>query len=152
MTATATKTMSAKRPMPSAWRAWATGTFSIGGEAQNPDGAYLGWTQTGQWTNYLVRVGETGVYQFGGGFAAAGKDGLLSATFAPLGGGAVISTGPLEIPTTAGYQPAHEVYHVWEKLDNLAEVNLPKGDYILTVKIEKNAGFNLDYFTVVKKP
>ena len=128
------------------------GHVSISGVAQDPDGAYLGWTQTGEWMKYAVKVESAGVYQFGGQFAAAGKDGLLSATFAPLDGSAPVSTGPLAIPTTDGYQPDVEVYHVWEKLDDLAEVTLPKGDYILTVKIEKNAGFNLDYFSIAKKP
>ena len=127
------------------------GHLSIKGEAQNPDGAYLGWTQTGEWTKYTVHVGETGVYKLGGQFAAAGDDGTLSFTFAPVDKGAAIATGPLPVPTTAGFQPGHEVYHVWEKLDDMAEVTLPQGDYVLTVKIEKNAGFNLDYFTVAKK-
>lgn len=127
------------------------GHLSIKGEACNPDGAYLGWTQTGEWTKYTVHVGESGIYRLGGQFAAAGDDGTLSFTFAPLDKGAEITTGPLPVPTTAGFQPGHEVYHVWEKLDDMAEVTLPKGDYVLTVKIEKNAGFNLDFFTVVKK-
>ena len=128
------------------------GHVSIKGEPQNPNGAYLGWTQTGEWTKYTVHVGKTGVFQFGGQFAAAGNDGTLSATFEPLNGGPAITTGPLQIPTTAGFQPEHEVYHVWEKLENLAEIALPAGDYRMTVKIEKNAGFNLDYFTVTKNP
>jgi hypothetical protein len=129
------------------------GHVSIKGEPQDPNGAYLGWTQDGEWTKYSVHVSESGVYRFGGQFAAAGKDAKLSATFTPLAvNGAEITTGAVEIPTTDGYQPDVEVYHVWEKLDGVAEINLPRGDYLLMVKIEKNAGLNLDYFSFTKKP
>ena len=128
------------------------GHVSIKGEPQNPDGAYLGWTHTGEWTKYTVHVNETGVYLVGGQFSAAGDDGTFSFTFTPLAAnGPDITTGPLRVPTTAGYQPGVEVYHVWAKLDKMAEITLPQGDYIMTAKIEKNAGFNLDYFTVTKK-
>ena len=128
------------------------GHLSIKGEAQDPNGAYLGWTQTGEWTKYSVHVAKAGMYRVGGQFAAAGDDGLLSFGFAPANGGPPITTGPLKIPTTAGHQPQTEVYHVWEKLDDMAQVELPAGDYILTVKIDKNAGFNLDFYTFTLKP
>lgn len=32
-----------------------------------------------------------------------------------------LTTGPIEIPTTAGYQPATEMYHLWETLDKLKD-------------------------------
>ena len=63
-----------------------------------------------------------------------------------------ITTGPVEIPTTAGFQPGVEVYHVWETLDHLAEIKLPAGTYVMMFKIENNAGLNLDYFSFTKKP
>jgi len=128
------------------------GHVSIKGEPENADQIYAGWTHTGEWFKYTVHVNESGVYQFGGHFSAADKGGTISATFTSPTTAAPITTGPVEIPTTAGYQPNVEVYHVWETLDNLAEINLPKGDYVLTVKIEKNAGINLDYFSFNKKP
>lgn len=122
------------------------GHVSIKGDAQDPNQTYVGWTHDGEWLRYSVRVKESGAYVIGGQFSAAGKDGTISIAFSPA-----ISTGPLSIPTTAGYQPGVEVYHVWEKLDHLAEVELPKGDYVMTVKIEKSAGLNFDYLTVSRK-
>lgn len=122
------------------------GHVSIKGEPKAPESAYAGWTQDGEWLKYSVHIDEAGTYRIGGQFSAAGKGGLLSFSFSPT-----LTTGPVEIPTTDGYQPGVEVYHVWEKLDNLAEIELPKGDAVLTVKIEKNAGINLDYFTFTRK-
>jgi hypothetical protein len=128
------------------------GHVTTTGEKEASDQAYAGWTHDGEWLKYSVHVDETGVYRVGGQFSAADKGGLLSFTFTPSDPAGTVTTGPVEIPTTAGYQPNVEVYHVWEKVDGLAEISLPKGDYVMTVKIEKNAGLNLDYFTVTKKP
>jgi hypothetical protein len=122
------------------------GHVSITGEAEAPDQIYVGWTETGEWLKYTVHVTETGDYLLGGKFAAGDKGAQISVTFSPD-----IKTGAFEIPTTAGYQPGVEVYHVWEKLDNLAVVHLPAGVYVMTVKIESGAGLNFDYFTLKKK-
>src|SRR6201999_118209 len=97
--------------------AFGSGHVSITGQPEAPDQAYLGWTQPGEWLKYTVKVEKSGTYIFGAKVAAARKGAKISATFTPE-----ITTGPVEIPTTAGYQPAVEVYHVWETLDHLAEV------------------------------
>jgi len=52
----------------------------------------------------------------------------------------------VEIPTTAGFVPGVEVYHVWEKLDNLGEVKTAGGDVVMTIKIEAMAGLILSRF------
>ncbi len=122
------------------------GHVSIKGEPEAPDQVYVGWTETGEWLKYTVHVAESGTYVLGGKFAAGDKGTKISVTFTPQ-----ISTGPIEIPTTAGYQPGVEVYHVWEKLDHLAEVPLSAGTYVMTVKIENDAGLNLGYLTFTKK-
>lgn len=116
------------------------------GQAEAPDQVYCGWTEQGEWFAYTVKVAEPGTYLFGGKFAAAGKGATLSVTFTPD------LSIRAEIPTTAGFQPAVEVYHVWGKHENLKEITLPAGVYVMKVKIEKNAGLNLDYFTFTKKP
>ena len=123
------------------------GHVSIQGQPEDPDQVYVGWTQTGQWMNYSVHVKETATYRLGGHFAAGGNDATLSVSFTPE-----LKTGPLAIPTTAGYQPGVEVYHVWETLDNLARIKLDAGDYVMTVKIENAGGMNIDYLSFTKEP
>ena len=118
--------------------------MNIKGEPEKPDQVYVGWTESGQWMKYSVHVKETGTYHLGGHFAAGGKDATLSVTFTPE-----IKTGPIAIPTTAGYQPGVEVYHVWETLNNLADIDLSAGDYVMTVKIENAGGMNIDYLSFV---
>ena len=128
------------------------GHMNTKGEAEDANQVYLGWTQSGQWMKYTVHVKDAGTYRFGGKFAVAGKDAKLSVVFTPIGAVASISTGALSIPTTAGFQPNVEVYHVWEKVDNLAEVTLPAGDYVMTVTLDNAGGTNMDYFSVTAKP
>jgi hypothetical protein len=123
------------------------GHVSVKGEPENPDQVYVGWTETGQWMKYSVHVEETGTYRLGGHFAAAETNATLSVTFTPE-----IKTGPITLPTTAGYQPGVEVYHVWETLDHLADIHLPAGDYVMTVKIENAGGMNIDYLSFTKEP
>lgn len=123
------------------------GHVSVKGEPENPDQVYVGWTETGQWMKYSVHVEETGTYRLGGHFAAAEANATLSVTFT-----SEIKTGPITPPTTAGYQPGVEVYHVWETLDHLADIHLPAGDYVMTVKIENAGGMNVDYLSFTKKP
>jgi hypothetical protein len=123
------------------------GHVSIRGQPEDPDQVYVGWTQTGQWMKYSVHVKETATYRLGGHFAAGGNDATLSVSFTPE-----LKTGPLAIPTTAGYQPGIEVYHVWETLDNLAKIKLDAGDYVMTVKIENAGGMNIDYLSFTKEP
>lgn len=107
---------------------------------------YVGWTSVGHWWKYTVRVKEAGTYVIGTHIAAGRPGAKLSVSFSPQ-----ITTGPVEIPTTAGFVPGVEVYHVWEKLDKIAELTLPSGVYVMTVKIEAVGGMNLDYFSFTKK-
>jgi hypothetical protein len=122
------------------------GHVSIDGKPENPNQIYVGWTQVGEWLRYSVKVGEAGTYVIGGKLSAGASDAKISFSFGPN-----INTGPIPIPTTAGHQPNVEVYHVWETLDNLAEVKLEPGIYLMTVKIEAAAGMNFAYFTFTKK-
>jgi len=112
-----------------------------------PEGSYLGWTQDGEWAKYSVKVTATATYIVGGQFASAGKDSKISLTFSPT-----LTTGAMDIPTTDGFQPETEVYHVWEKLDNMKEITLPKGSYVMTLKLEKASGLNVKNITFTQKP
>ena len=126
---------------------YGNGHVSIDGRPEAPDQVYVGWTDPGEWLAYTVQIKETGTYILGGKFAAGGKGSKLSVAFTPE-----LAIGPVEIPTTAGYQPGVEVYHVWEKLDRLGEITLPAGIYVMKVKIETDAGLNMDYYTFARKP
>lgn len=123
------------------------GHVTTTGQPEDPQQTYLGWTQTGQWMKYTVRVNQAATYRFGGHFAVARKDARLSLVFSPSSGQAPIKAGPVSLPTTADFQPGVEVYHVWETLDNLAEITLPAGDYILTITLDNAGGANLNAFT-----
>ena len=123
------------------------------GEKVKSTGFYVGWTDPGDWWNYTVKVNEAGTYDFGGHMAAGDPKGAkISVTFTPLNpAGEPIKTGVIDIPTSAGYLPGIETYHVWQTLDKLAQVKLTPGTYIMTVKIEAVGGMNLDSFTMTKQ-
>lgn len=123
------------------------GHVTIDGKPEAADQVYAGWTQGGEWFRYTIEVAEAGTYLIGGHVAAGGGNGKLSISFGPS-----LTTGPLPIPTTAGHQPGVEVYHVWERLDHLAELTLPAGQAVMTVKIENAGGLNLDSLTFTRKP
>jgi hypothetical protein len=120
--------------------------INIRGEPEKPGQAYVGWTQPHEWLKYTVQVQQSGVYQIGGKFAAGAKDATLTFSFGPD-----LSTGPLKIPTTDGFQPGHEVYHVWETLDDLGEIKLDAGRYVMKVEIGNTAQLNLETFSFTKK-
>ena len=122
------------------------GHVSTTGVPEDPNQAYVGWTHGGEWLKYTVNVTESGTYAIGAKVAAGAKGATLSFSFAPE-----LSTGEIEIPTTAGFQPGVEVYHVWEKLEAMKEIVLPAGTYVMTVKIGQIAGLNLHSFTFTKK-
>ena len=119
--------------------------LTVKNEPEDVSQKYLGWTAKGNWVKITVHVKEAGTYVIGGHFAAANKKGKLSFSFND------ITTGPVLIPTTDGFVPGHEVYHVWEQVDNLAEVKLTEGDYVFCCKIEEDGGFNLEGVSVKKK-
>ncbi len=122
------------------------GHVSTAGVAESPDQAYVGWTQPGEWLKYTLDVKQAGTYVIGAKVAAGSKGATLTFSFSS---GA--TTGEIEIPTTAGFQPGVEVYHVWETLDHLGEVMLPAGPCVMTVTLGKIAGLNLETFTLTKK-
>ena len=123
------------------------GHVTVDGSPEDPTQVYLGWTQTGEWMKYSVHVTASGTYRIGGHFAAAATNAKLSVTFSPA-----LKTGPFNVPTTAGRQPGVEVYHVWERLDDLAEITLPTGDYVMTLKLEEAGGLNIDCLSFTPKP
>jgi hypothetical protein len=105
-------------------------------------GCYLGWTQDGQWMRYTVEVAEAGVYAIGGRFAAGGTGSRLELRTSDGSAVAVV------IPSSEGFQPQVEVYHVWQRLDDLGEITLPAGRQVLTLTLVRAAGLNVDHITL----
>jgi hypothetical protein len=122
------------------------GHVTTDGKPESPEQVYVGWTQPGEWLKYTLDVKEAGNYVIGAKVAAGSTGATLRFTFSS---GA--DSGDKEIPTTAGFQPGVEVFHVWETLDHLAVVTLPAGACVMTVAIGKTAGLNLETFTLTKK-
>ena len=129
------------------------GHMTTDGKPEAPEQVYAGWTHVGEWWKYTVKVAAKGTFKIGGHFASGSKNSRLTFSFAPQNpSGPAISTDALLVPTTAGFQPGVEVYHVWETLDDIGEVTLSPGLYTLTVEIKNEAGLNVDYFTFTPKP
>jgi hypothetical protein len=114
-----------------------------------PEGQlYVGWTEPGEWFNMTVRVRQSALYRIGL-LYTSNRGGTISLDLnrKPL-------TGPLHIPST--YNAADPIpwrqWHHWNIVQNLAEVTLPKGVNVLTLRVIENGNMNFAYldFTLGK--
>jgi hypothetical protein len=105
---------------------------------------YLGYIDAGDWLRYTVTVAEAGTYVISGHEGIAGNNVSVSFTFSPT-----VKTGTVKLPSTD--KCGHEAYHVWGTHDNLAEITLAAGTYVMQLDIV-SAGMNLDWFAFTKKP
>ncbi|KAA6339149.1 hypothetical protein EZS27_012901 [termite gut metagenome] len=94
---------------------------------------YVGWTAPDEWINYTVDVKETGTYNICF-FFSAEVDGAISLS---VDGKDV--TGVLQIPSTSSP-------HKWNRIDNLAKVQLKKGTRILTLHTKEAGKMNYAWF------
>jgi len=105
-----------------------------------PEGQlYVGWTQPGEWFNLTVKVERAGIYTIDllytsnrGGTISLDRNGqpLVSEI-------KVISTHNDQEPI------AWRQWHHWNVMSNVAEVKLPKGISVLTVRIGAEGNMNL---------
>jgi hypothetical protein len=105
-----------------------------------PEGQlYVGWTDPGEWFNLTVVVEQAGVYTLDllytsnrGGTISLDRNGQ------PL-------TSPINlISTSTDKDPlAWRQWHHWNVMTNLAEVTLPKGLSVLTLRIVTEGNMNL---------
>jgi len=102
---------------------------------------YVGWTKAGEWFNMTVDVARSGVYKVDllytsrhGGTIELDRDGQKVA-------------GPIQIPSTedAAEPIAWRQWHHWNLLLNAAQVKLPKGVSVLTLRILTEGNMNLAY-------
>ncbi|HVU09122.1 MAG TPA: hypothetical protein VHG89_11330 [Verrucomicrobiae bacterium] len=103
---------------------------------------YVGWTEPGEWFNLTVEVERAGVYSIDllytsnrGGTISLERNGK------PL-------TAPINIISTFNQNDpvAWRQWHHWNLMTNIAEVELPKGASVLTVRILTEGNMNLAYF------
>ena len=103
---------------------------------------YLGYIGAGNWYKYTVNVVEAGTYVISGHEGVAGNT-QMQFTFTDA-----VKTGNLTLPSTD--MCGHEAYHVWAVHDNLGEIALTPGKYVLTINVVA-AAMNLDWFAFTKK-
>jgi hypothetical protein len=103
---------------------------------------YVGWTKPGEWFNMTVDVARSGVYRID--LLYTSQEG---ATIDLERNGKKL-TGPIQITSTA--DPAEPIawrqFHHWNIAKDMAEVKLPKGVSVLTLRILTNGNMNLAYF------
>lgn len=117
---------------------------SLPGCSAEPAGqVYLGYINTGDWYKYTVDVPDAGTYAISGHQGVAGTGPKMQFTFTEAA-----KTGSVALRSTDLCN--HEAYHVWEVQDNLGEIVLQPGRYVLTIKVVQ-AGMNLDWFAFTKK-
>jgi hypothetical protein len=100
---------------------------------------YVGWTEPGEWFNLTVEVEQAGTYTVDllytsnrGGAISLARNGRV---FAP--DIKIISTHNDKEPI------AWRQWHHWNIMTNIAEVKLPKGKSVLTVRIVSEGNMNL---------
>jgi hypothetical protein len=114
---------------------------------QPPDGLlYVGWTEPGEWFNLTVDVAEAGTYVFDILYTSnRGATLALDLNFLPL-------APAVQLPST--FDPAETVlwrnWHHWN-ISKPAEVVLPAGRSVLTVRIVDKGNVNLAYLDFRRK-
>ena len=103
---------------------------------------YLGYIGAGNWYKYTVNVLEAGSYVISGHEGVAGNT-QMQFTFTDA-----VKTASLTLPSTD--MCSFEAYHVWAVHDNLGEIALTPGKYVLTINVVA-AAMNLDWFAFTKK-
>jgi hypothetical protein len=102
---------------------------------------YVGWTKPDEWFNMTVEVAKSGVYTVDLLYTSR-RGGTIS-----LERNGKKLTGPVEIVSTA--DPAEPIawrqWHHWNLMKDMAEVKLPKGVSVLTLRVLTEGNMNLAY-------
>lgn len=105
---------------------------------------YLGYIGAGNWYKYTVNVLQAGTY------VISGHEGVAANTQMQFTFTDAVKTANLTLPST-NVCNGYEAYHVWALHDNLGEIALTPGKYVLTINVVA-AAMNLDWFAFTKKP
>jgi hypothetical protein len=108
---------------------------------QQKDQLYVGWTKPGEWIKYTVNVKTSGLYQLGIMFTS-NKNGKIS-----LSVNDIDVTGPLSIPSTfvAADTVPWRQWHHWNYIDNIAKIELKKGEQTISIHTVETGEMNYDY-------
>lgn len=108
---------------------------------------YVGWTKPDEWFNMTVEVARSGVYTIDL-LYTSNRGGTIS-----LERNGKKLTGPVEIVSTA--DPAETIawrqWHHWNLMKDVAEVKLPKGVSVLTLRVLTEGNMNLAYLDFERK-
>jgi len=99
---------------------------------------YVGWTNPGEWTKYTVDVKKTGLYRVGLMYTS-NRGGKISISVDDID-----VTGPLEVTSTYRSDDPENwrQWHHWNKIDDIAKINLKKGTRVLTLHTVEGGQMN----------
>lgn len=105
------------------------------------DQLYVGWTNPGEWLNYMVDVKQTGIYQVGLMFTS-NRGGVIGLTVDNPS-----DTLKMQIPTTfvEADTVAWRQWHHWNYIENLGSITLTKGTHILKLSTIAEGQMNYNY-------
>jgi hypothetical protein len=105
------------------------------------DQLYVGWTEPGEWFNLTVRVERAGIYSMDL-LYTSNRGGTIS-----LERNGKALTGPIKITSTRNDAEtvAWRQWHHWNVATNMAEVELPKGVSVLTLRVLTEGNMNFAY-------
>jgi hypothetical protein len=116
---------------------------ALPGCGEEPAGQiYLGYIGAGNWYKYTVNVLEAGTY------VISGHEGVAGNTQMQFAFTDAVKTANLTLPSTNQCNN-YEAYHVWAVHENLGEIALSPGKYVLTISVVA-AAMNLDWFAFTK--
>ena len=108
---------------------------------------YIGWTDPGEWVKYTVDVKEAGKYS-------------INLMYTSNRGGKIAlsvndedATGPIEIKSTYRNDDplGWRQWHHWNKMDNIAEIELQEGIQVLTLRTVEEGQMNYMWLDFIKK-
>jgi len=105
------------------------------------DQLYVGWTEPGEWFNMTVRIKKAGTYAIGLMYTS-NRGGSISFD---LNGKKLTDPLPIKSTFNAADPLAWRQWHHWNKMENIAQVHLPKGINVLTLRVVDQGNMNFDY-------
>jgi hypothetical protein len=117
----------------------------VDGGPANYGEIYISYCSPGEWLKYTVEVAETGTYAVS--VNEGGPNVSISLSFSAT---PAVTTGTVMIPESVDQaQPGHEMYHVWQNVDDFGMVTLEAGIYVMQFTIVTSQA-NFDTFTFTK--